>query len=86
MGIRAGSERLQIGIGDGYRMVPVYLEERDRAEVPRFYAHLPKKDDEHTWQPRTGPSEEALRLRRAVQERLELHAPPGGPVPDAEIG
>lgn len=81
-----GSERLRIGINDGYRMIPVYLQERITAEVPGFYAHLPKKDDKHTWQPRTGPSEEALRLRRAVQERLERHAPPGGPVPVAEIG
>ncbi|HEV3319614.1 MAG TPA: hypothetical protein VG053_07780 [Solirubrobacteraceae bacterium] len=81
-----GSERLKIGISDGYRMIPVYLHERISAEVPGFYAHLPKKDDKHTWQPRTGPSEEALRLRRAVQERLERYAPPGGPVPTAEVG
>lgn len=81
-----GSERLKIGISDGYRMIPVYLQERIRAEVPGFYAHLPKKDDKHTWQPRTGPSEEALRLRRAVQEHLERYAPPGGPVPTAEVG
>lgn len=81
-----GSERLKIGLSDGYRMIPVYLQERISAEVPGFYAHLPKKDDEHTWQPRTGPSEEALRLRRAVQERLERYAPPGGPVPTAQIG
>lgn len=81
-----GSERLKIGISDGYRMIPVYLQERITAEVPGFYAHLPKKDDKHTWQPRTGPSEEALRLRRAVQEHLERYAPPGSPVPVAEIG
>jgi len=81
-----GSERLKLGISDGYRMVPVYLQERLTAEAPGFYAHLPKKDDAHVWQPRTGPSEEALRLRRAVQDRLESHAPPGGSVPVAEIG
>jgi hypothetical protein len=81
-----GSERLKIGISDGYRMIPVYLQERISAEVPGFYAHLPKKDDKHTWQPRTGPSEEALRLRRAVQEHLERYAPPGGLVPIAEVG
>lgn len=81
-----GSERLKIGINDGYRMIPVYLQERISAEVPGFYAHLPKKNDKHTWQPRTGPSVEALRLRRAVQEHLERHAPPGGPVPEAEVG
>ena len=81
-----GSDRLQIGLSDEYRMVPVYLQERIGAEMPRFYAHLPKKDDRHTWQPRTGPSEAALRLRRAVQDRLERHAPPGAVVPIAEIG
>lgn len=81
-----GSERLRMGITDNYRMVPVYLEERIGAEVPRFYAHLPKKNDEHAWQPRTGPSEEALRLRRAVQQRLEEVTPAGMAVPTAEIG
>lgn len=81
-----GSERLQIGISDEYRMVPVYLTERISSEMPGFYAHLTKKDDKHGWQPRTGPSEEALRLRRAVQDRLERYSPPGGPIPTAEIG
>jgi hypothetical protein len=81
-----GSERLKIGIADGYRMIPVYLDERLAADVPGFYAHLTKKDDKHTWQPRTGPSEEALRLRRAVQDRLNRHAPPGTEPPSAEIG
>jgi hypothetical protein len=81
-----GSERLKMGVADGYRMIPVYLAERIAAEVPGFYAHLPQKDDKHTWQPRTGPSEEALRLRRAVQERLSMHKPPGAPAPVAEIG
>lgn len=82
-----GSARLQIGVDDGYRMMPVYLAERMAAEAPGFYAHLPSGDDDpHTWQPRTGPSEEALRLRRAVQQRLERDTPPGTPVPEAEIG
>ncbi len=81
-----GSDRLQIGISDEYRMIPVYLQERISMEIPRFYAHLPKKDDRHTWQPRTGPSEAALRLRRAVQDRLDRYVPPGAVAPIAEIG
>jgi hypothetical protein len=81
-----GTPRLKMGVEDGYRMIPVYLNERIAAEVPGFYAHLPKKDDAHTWQPRTGPSEEALRLRRAVQERLDLHKPSGALAAVAEIG
>jgi hypothetical protein len=81
-----GSKRLKLGIEDGYRMIPIYLSERIAAEVPGFYAHLPKKDDGHTWQPRTGPSEEALRLRRAVQQRLNIHKPPGASAAIAEIG
>ncbi|MFI4977490.1 MAG: hypothetical protein ACHQC8_02250 [Solirubrobacterales bacterium] len=81
-----GSERLKMGVADGYRMIPVYLNERIVAEVPGFYAHLPTKDDKHTWQPRTGPSEEALLLRRAVQDRLNRHAPPGAKPPLADIG
>lgn len=67
-------------------MVPVYLQERISAEMPRFYAHLPRKDDGQIWQPRTGPSEAALRLRRAVQDRLAQYTLPGVAVPLAEIG
>jgi hypothetical protein len=81
-----GSERLKMGVTDGYRMIPVYLNERIAAEVPGFYAHLPTHEDKHTWQPRTGPSEEALRLRRTVQERLNMHKPPGAPAAVAGIG
>jgi hypothetical protein len=81
-----GSDRLKMGITDDYRMVPVYLRERIASDAPRFYAHLPKKDDKHAWQPRTGPSEEALRLRRAVQDRLRERAPSGALVASAEIG
>lgn len=80
-----GSERLKLGIDDGYRMMPVYLNERLGREAPGFYAHLPK-DFEKPWQPRTGPSEEALRLRRAVEERLRTASPYMGPPPKVEIG
>lgn len=82
----SGSERLRMGISGGYRMVPVYLQERIASEVPGFFAHLPKDKDGVTWQPRTGPSEEALRLRRAVQGRLSATGQEGRPAPHAEIG
>ncbi len=80
-----GSERLRIGLEDGYRMVPVYLKERIGAEVPGFYAYLPKDDDDVMWQPRTGPSEAALLWRRFVQTELDEHCPPSQPAPRAEI-
>lgn len=81
-----GSKRLRIGLADGYRMVPVYLNDRIAREVPGFYAHLAKPGDDIAWQPRTGPTEEALRLRRAVQERLERFRVPGSQASTTEIG
>lgn len=81
-----GSERLKLGVDDGYRMMPVYLSERIALEAPRFFAHLPKDGEPKLWQPRTGPSEEALRLRRAVQERMNVGQFPGRPTPKVEIG
>lgn len=72
-----GSRRLQMGMEDGYRMVGVYLSERLAIEAPGFYAWLP---DEHvTWKDRTGPTEEALLLRRDVLTRKPC------PVPDEDI-
>jgi hypothetical protein len=83
--VEHGSDRLNMGLADGYRMVPVYLEERIGSEAPGFYAYLPKDDDDVAWQPRTGPSEVALRWRRAAQTEIEDHCPPGMPAPTAEI-
>jgi hypothetical protein len=83
---REGSERLKLGLQDGYRMTPVYLQERITAEVPGFYAHLPGKDDARLWQPRTGPSEAALKLRRAVQDRMRTANPYAGTPPEVQIG
>lgn len=81
-----GSERLKLGVNDGYRMMPVYLNERIAKEAPGFFAHLPKDGEPKLWQPRTGPSEEALRLRRAVQERMNKGHFHSGPPPKVEIG
>jgi len=81
-----GSDRLKLGVADGYRMMPVYLNERIKREVPGFYAHLPKEGDPKLWQPRTGPSEEALRLRRAVQDCIDEHEFHGSRPPKVEIG
>src|ERR1035438_5485077 len=80
-----GSDQLNIGIEDGYRMIPQYLLERINAEVPGFYAHLPRDNDDVSWQERTAPSIAALRLRRAVQERLERWCPEKMDPPDAQI-
>jgi hypothetical protein len=80
-----GSDRLKMGLADGYRMVPVYLSERIGAEAPGFYAYLPKDDDDVSWQPRTGPSEVALWWRRHVWSEIEEYKPPGTTAPTAEI-
>lgn len=81
-----GSERLKLGVDDGYRMMPVYLNERIAREAPGFYAHLPKAGEPKLWQPRTGPSEEALLLRRAVQRRMSSNQLHGEQPPKVEIG
>lgn len=81
-----GTERLKLGVNDGYRMMPVYLNERIEREAPGFFAHLPKDGEPKLWQPRTGPSEEALRLRRAVQEQMNKRHFHSGPPPKVEIG
>ena len=80
-----GSERLRMGIEDGYRMVPVYLTERIEQEAPDFYAYLPQNRDGVTWQPRTGPTRAALTWRRAIQAALDEHCPPGMASAQAEI-
>lgn len=72
-----GSERLRMGLADGFRMISVYLEERLALEMPGAYAHQPKADEKAMWQSRVAPTELALQLRRAVQDRLDEHAPPG---------
>lgn len=80
-----GSERLRVGIADGYRMVPVYLNERITREVPGFYAYLPRQGEKGRYQPRTGPSAPALQLRRAVQQRLAQYTQEGETTPTASI-
>jgi hypothetical protein len=65
-----GSERLRLGLEDGYRMTAVYLEERLGSEFPGFYAWS-EPDPERHWNPRVGPTETALIGRRQVQESLE---------------
>jgi hypothetical protein len=73
----SGSERLRIGISDGYRMTSVYLNERLAVEAPGFYAFRPESK-RLIGKERSGPSEPALLLRRAVQERLNQAAASGG--------
>lgn len=70
---RFGSERLRIGLADGYRMTAAYLQERLASEAPGFHAFRARRLD-LIGKERTAPSEEALRLRRAVQAWLDENA------------
>jgi hypothetical protein len=82
----AGSERLRLGLADGYRMNSRYLTERIAAEAPGFYA-IPAKAATSGWARRANsPSEQALRLRRAIEATVARSAPPNldGP-PQVEI-
>ena len=81
-----GSERLRLGIEDGYRMNSRYLTERLSAEAPGFYA-LPASAVKETWSRRTAsPSEPALRLRRRVEAAMRKSAPKSlGGLPEVEI-
>lgn len=70
-----GSERLRLGIADGYRMNARYLSERLAAEAPGFYA-MPTRAATEGWAKRANsPSEAALRLRRAVEAAITKSAP-----------
>jgi hypothetical protein len=71
----AGSERLRLGLADGYRMNSRYLAERIAAEAPGFYA-MPVKAATPGWARRANsPSEQALRLRRAIEATVARSAP-----------
>lgn len=83
---KRGSERLRLGIEDGYRMNSRYLAERIAAEAPGMYA-LPASAASDAWASKAAsPSEEALRLRRRVAAAMTRNAPPNlDGQPDAEI-
>lgn len=70
-----GSERLRLGIADGYRMNARYLTERLAVEAPGFYA-MPTRSATEGWAKRANsPSENALRMRRAVEAAISKSAP-----------
>jgi hypothetical protein len=70
-----GSERLRLGVEDGYRMHARYLAERLAAEAPGMYA-MPAKTAQEDWAYKaSSPSESALRLRRRVAAAMALTAP-----------
>lgn len=70
-----GSDRLQLGIADGYRMNARYLTERLAVEAPGFYA-MPTRSATEGWAKRANsPSENALRMRRAVEAAISKSAP-----------
>jgi len=81
-----GSQRLQLGIDDGYRMNSRYLAERLAKEAPGFYA-MPVKLATKGWAAKaTSPSEPALRLRRLIAETVARSAPENiGGRPEVEI-
>lgn len=73
--IEQGSNRLRLGIQDGYRMNARYLSERIAKEAPGFYA-MAANDAKDNWARKTGsPSEPALLLRRRVEAAMKRHAP-----------
>jgi hypothetical protein len=65
-----GSDRLNLGIEDGFRMTAVYLEERIAAEFPGFFAWS-ERNQKKRWRSRVGPTETALRGRREIQQKLD---------------
>ncbi|HEY7950586.1 MAG TPA: hypothetical protein VID51_07115 [Solirubrobacterales bacterium] len=70
-----GSERLSLGISDGYRMNAQYLTERLAAEAPGFFA-MPVRSAPENWGKRANsPSEQALHLRRLVEAAIAKSAP-----------
>jgi hypothetical protein len=78
-----GSERLRLGLSDGYRMNSRYLAERLAKEAPGFYA-MPTQLASEGWATKaSSPSEPALRLRRAVAASVATAAPQNfdGPPP-----
>jgi hypothetical protein len=81
-----GSDRLRLGVEDGYRMHSRYLAERIAAEAPGMYA-MPAKSAQEGWAYKaSSPSETALRLRRKVAAAMALTAPPNlDGKPEAEI-
>lgn len=83
---KRGSERLRLGIEDGYRMNARYLAERIATEAPGMFA-MPVSSATEDWASKAAsPSEAALRLRRRVAAAVERYAPPNldGP-PKTEI-
>jgi hypothetical protein len=81
-----GSDRLRLGIEDGYRMNARYLTERIAAEVPGMFA-MPANSAKRKWAVKAAsPSESALRLRRRIAAAIARTAPPNlDGRPEAEI-
>jgi len=81
-----GSDRLRLGIEDGYRMNSRYLTERIAAEAPGMYA-MPASASREDWASKaSSPSGEALRLRRRIAAAMSRNAPPNlDGQPQAEI-
>jgi hypothetical protein len=83
---KRGSERLRLGIEDGYRMNSRYLAERIAAEAPGMYAMSASAAADGWASKAASPSGDALRLRRRIAAAMARNAPPNfDGQPDAEI-
>ena len=80
-----GSERLRVGLADGYRMVGVYLQERAEHEAGSGFYAWRQEAAPRLWVRRNDPTEDALLLRRQVQARLAAITPDDQPILEAEI-
>jgi hypothetical protein len=83
---KQGSNRLQLGLEDGYRMNARYLVERLAAEAPGMFA-MPARSAQKDWAYKAGsPSEQALELRRRIDAAIKRNSPPNfDGKPKAEI-
>lgn len=83
---KQGSERLRLGLEDGYRMNSRYLAERIAAEAPGMFA-MPANSTPSDWASRaTSPSRAALLLRRRIEAAMKKSAPLGsGEEPEVDI-
>jgi hypothetical protein len=76
-----GSNRLRLGLQDGYRMNGRYLAERLAREAPGMFA-MPSESAKKGWAVKaSSPTEAALQLRRRIQAAMKRNAPANGDGP-----
>jgi hypothetical protein len=81
-----GSDRLRLGLEDGYRMNARYLAERIAAEAPGMYAMSVSSAKEDWATKAASPTAPALKLRRRIAAAMARNAPPNlDGTPETEI-